>query len=158
MHPLEILQGYRLGGHRATVELQRSGAPGIHIEFDVLKLVEDIRSGRVKAVILTGTAGDGKTYLAYRVMDVLGLDRASVTAAQVEGGYDLDGVYIDLDLSAGPLTDTRVGRLHQALSEWAGSTRTGTRVQEEEAVYRTRPALSWDIAAELAEQVIHDLD
>jgi hypothetical protein len=117
MHPLEILQGYRLGGHRATVELQRAGALGIHIEFDVLKLVEDIRAGRVKAVILTGTAGDGKTYLAYRVMDALGLDRGVVTAAQVEGGYDLDGLFVDLDLSAGPLTDARVRRLHRALTE-----------------------------------------
>lgn len=114
MHPLEILQGYRLGGHRATVELQKVGAPGIHIDFDVLKLVQDV--GEVRSVILTGTAGDGKTYLAYRVICALGLDRAAVAAAQSEGGYDQGGVYIDLDLSAGPLTDARVQRLHQVLS------------------------------------------
>ncbi|TEU10467.1 MAG: hypothetical protein E3J21_26325 [Anaerolineales bacterium] len=113
MHPLEILQGYRLGGHQATVEL---GAPIIHIDFDVLKLVEDIQAGKVKAVILTGTAGDGKTYLAYRVIGALELDRTTVAAAQAEGGYDQGGTYIDLDLSAGPLTDARVRRLHQVLS------------------------------------------
>jgi len=116
MHPLEILQGYRLGGHRATVELQKAGAPGVHIDFDVLKLVDDVQAGKVKAVVLTGTAGDGKTYLAYHVIDALGLDRAAVAAAQAEGGYDRDGVYIDLDLSAGPLTADRVQRLHQVLS------------------------------------------
>lgn len=117
MHPLEILQGYRLGGHRATVELQRAGVPSVHIDFDVLKVAEDVRAGKVKAIILTGTAGDGKTYLAYRVMDALGLDRGVVTAAQVEGGYDLDGLFVDLDLSAGPLTDARVRRLHRVLTE-----------------------------------------
>jgi len=116
MHPLEVLQGYRLGGHRATVELQKAGAPGVHIDFEVLKLVDDVQAGKVKAVVLTGTAGDGKTYLAYRVIDALGLDRAAVAAAQVEGGYDRGGVYIDLDLSAGPLTADRVRRLHQVLS------------------------------------------
>jgi hypothetical protein len=116
MHPLEVLQGYRLGGHRATVELQKAGAPGVHIDFEVLKLVDDVQAGKVRAVILTGTAGDGKTYLAYRVIDALGLDRAAVAAAQAQGGYDRDGVYIDLDLSAGPLTADRVRRLHQVLS------------------------------------------
>jgi len=116
MHPLEVLQSYRLGGHRATVELQKAGAPGVHIDFDVLKLVDDVQAGKVKAVVLTGTAGDGKTYLAYRVIDALGLDRAAVAAAQAEGGYDRSGVYIDLDLSAGPLTADRVQRLHQVLS------------------------------------------
>lgn len=116
MNSLEILQGYRLGGHRATVELQKAGAPGIHIDFDVLKLVGDVEAGEVRAAILTGTAGDGKTYLAYRVIDALGLDRATVAAAQSAGGYDQDGVYIDLDLSAGPLTVERVQRLHQVLT------------------------------------------
>jgi hypothetical protein len=119
MHPLKTLQGYRLGGHRATVELQKVGTPSIHIDFDVLKLVEDIRADEVKAVILTGTAGDGKTYLAYHVIDALRdlreLDRTAVAAAQGEGGYDQGGIYIDLDLSAGALTDARVRRLHQAL-------------------------------------------
>jgi hypothetical protein len=116
MHPLEILQGYRLGGHRATVELQKAGAPGIHIDFRVLDLVKDIRAGQVKSVILTGTAGDGKTYLAYRVIDALELDHARIRAAQKDLDYDQDGVYIDLDLSAGALTDGRVQRLHQVLS------------------------------------------
>jgi hypothetical protein len=116
MHPLEILQGYRLGGHRATVELQRAGTPSVHIDFDVLKLVGDIQAGKVRSVILTGTAGDGKTYLAYRVIDALGLDRATVAAAQGESGYNHGGIYVDLDLSAGPLTDARVERLHQVLS------------------------------------------
>jgi len=117
MHPAEILQGYRLGGHQATVELQKAGMPSVHIDFDVLRLVEDVRAGNVKAVILTGTAGDGKTYLAYRVIDALGLDRAAVAAAQSQGGYNQDGVYTDLDLSAGPLTSARVQRLHQVLSK-----------------------------------------
>jgi len=116
MHPLEILQGYRLGGHRATVELQKVGKPGIHIDFSLLKLVNDIRAGEARSIVLTGTAGDGKTYLAYQVVDALELDRAEVTAAQGQGGYDRDGVYIDLDLSAGSLTEARVRRLHQVLT------------------------------------------
>ena len=44
MHTLEILQVYRLGGHRATAELQKAGTPGIHIDFDVLKLVGDVEA------------------------------------------------------------------------------------------------------------------
>ncbi len=116
MHPLEILQGYRLGGHRATVELQPTGVPDVHIDFDVFKLVEDVRSNKVSAIILTGTAGDGKTYLAYRILAALGLERAAVAGAQGQGGYDRDGVFIDLDLSAGALTEARVQRLYQALS------------------------------------------
>lgn len=117
MHPLKILQGYRLGGHRATVELQRVGAPGIHIDFDVLELVDDIKAAEVGAVILTGTAGDGKTYLAYRVIDALGIERSAVASAQSAGGYHQDGIYIDLDLSAGSLTEGRVQRLSQVLRE-----------------------------------------
>jgi len=105
-----------LGGHRATVELQEAGAPGIHIDFRVLNLVERVQADQVKAVILTGTAGDGKTYLAYRVIDALDLDQDAVRAAQREQGYDRDGIYIDLDLSAGALTDARVQRLHRVLS------------------------------------------
>ena len=116
MHPREVLQGYRLGGHRATVELQKSEEPGIHIDFQVLRLVADIRVGESQAIVLTGTAGDGKTYLAYHIVDALGLDPATVNAVQSRGGYDQDGIYIDLDLSAGVLTDERVGRLYQALS------------------------------------------
>ena len=38
MHPLEILQGYRLGGHRATVELQKVDKLGIHIDFSLLMI------------------------------------------------------------------------------------------------------------------------
>lgn len=116
MHPLEILQGYRLGGGRATVELQPVDAPGIHIEFDLIRLVEAVREGRVPAVILTGTAGDGKTYLAYRILAALGLDRTVVTEAQNRGGYDRDGIFIDLDLSAGALSPSRAERLYQVLS------------------------------------------
>ena len=115
MNPTEILTGYRLGGHQATVELADS--PGIHIDFDVLKLVPDIQSGTVRSVILTGTAGDGKTYLAFRILDALGIDRRAVIAAQAWGGYAQDGVYVDLDLSAGALTVDRIERLYTALSQ-----------------------------------------
>lgn len=116
MHPLEILQGYRLGARRATVELQPADVPGIHIEFNVLHLVDAVREGKAPAVILTGTAGDGKTYLAYRILAALGLERGKVAEAQGQGGYDCDGVFIDLDLSAGTLSQPRVERLYQALS------------------------------------------
>lgn len=122
MHPLEILQGYRLGGRRATVELQPTDVPGIHIEFNVLRLVDAVREGKSPAIILTGTAGDGKTYLAYRILAALGLERAKVAEAQARGGYDRDGVFIDLDLSAGALSPSRVQRLYQALSAPAGLT------------------------------------
>src|SRR5512140_3703400 len=104
MNPIEILTGYRLGGHQATVELQQAGSPSIHIEFDVLKLIPDIQSGAVRSVILTGTAGDGKTYLAFRILEALEIDRRAVINSQASGGYARDGVYVDLDLSAGKLT------------------------------------------------------
>jgi len=117
IHPLDILQGYRLGSRQATVELQRTDVSGIHIEFDVFKLVDVVRQQPGQAIILTGTAGDGKTYLAYRIMDALGLDKTTVRKAQVTGGYDQDGVYIDLDLSAGTLDHKRQKRLYQALSQ-----------------------------------------
>jgi hypothetical protein len=117
MNPIEILTGYRLGGHQATVELQQTDSPGIHIDFDVLKLVPDIQSGTVRSVILTGTAGDGKTYLAFRILDALGIDRQAVIASQAMGGYAQAGVYVDLDLSAGALTMERVKCLHAALSQ-----------------------------------------
>lgn len=117
IHPLDILQGYRLGSRQATVELQRTDVSGIHIEFDVFKLVDVVRQQPGQAIILTGTAGDGKTYLAYRIMDALGLDETTVRKAQVTGGYDQDGVYIDLDLSAGTLDHERQKRLYQALSQ-----------------------------------------
>lgn len=116
IHPLDILQGYRLGNRQATVELQRTDVPGIHIEFDVFKLV-DLAQQTGQAIILTGTAGDGKTYLAYRVMDSLGLDKTVVRQAQASGGYDYDAVFIDLDLSAGVLNDERQKRLYQALNQ-----------------------------------------
>src|SRR5512135_1923532 len=96
MHPLDLLLGYRLGSRQATTELQQSGAPSIHIEFDVLRLVERIRRRPGQAIILTGTAGDGKTYLAYRAIEALGLDRDSVLRAQRRGGYEQDGMFIDL--------------------------------------------------------------
>lgn len=117
LHPLDILQGYRLGSRQATVELQRDDAPGIHIEFALFQLVDHVRQQSGQAVILTGTAGDGKTYLAYRIMDALGLDKTTVRQSQPTGGYDQGGIFIDLDLSAGTLTGQRldmlVARLHQ---------------------------------------------
>lgn len=115
-HPLDILQSYRLGSWGATTELQSSDLPRVHIDFKVLKLVDDVLSARVRSVILTGTAGDGKTYLAYKLIDRLGLDRATVLAGQRSGGYDKEGVFIDLDLSAGQLTEERVDHLHAALT------------------------------------------
>lgn len=116
-HPLYILQSYRLGSRQATTELQRAGAPAIHIDFDVLKLVQDVLDRPGQAVLFTGTAGDGKTYMAFRLADALGLDRAEIQAAQKAGGYERDGVFMDLDLSAGTLTDERVRRLHAVLSQ-----------------------------------------
>lgn len=116
IHPLDLLQGYRLGSRQATIELQRVDVPGLHIDFQVLRLVEAVQQGQVKAVILTGTAGDGKTYLAYKIIEILGLDRARVLQAQPSGGFDAEGVFIDLDLSAGLLTEPRIHRLHEVLS------------------------------------------
>jgi len=46
MHPLEILQGYRLGGHQATVELRKAGAPSVYVDCNALKLVGDIQVGK----------------------------------------------------------------------------------------------------------------
>lgn len=114
MHTLDLLQSYRLGSRQATVELQRQDAPAIHIPFDILKLVEDVKEQHVRAIILTGTAGDGKTYLAYRIVDALGLSRNDVQQAQAGGGYRHEGVFIDLDLSAGSLTEHRVRDLYEA--------------------------------------------
>lgn len=115
-HPLDILQGYRLGSRQATVELQRDDAPGIHIEFALFQLIDHVQQNSDQAIILTGTAGDGKTYLAYRILDALGLDKTTVRQAQPTGGYDQDGIFIDLDLSAGALTEQRLetlaARLH----------------------------------------------
>lgn len=115
--PYEILSGYRLGSRQATVELQRTDIPGIHIDFNVLKLVEDIKSGvqQAKAVILTGTAGDGKTYLAFRILKALGINLTAVRDAQQDGGYNRNGIFVDLDLSAGVLNESRVRILHQQL-------------------------------------------
>lgn len=116
-HPLDILQSYRLGSRQATAELARTDAPAIHIDFDVLRLADDVSSRPGQAIILTGTAGDGKTYLAYRILNALGIAREAVRDAQVTGGYDREGVFVDLDLSAGPLTNDRVQRLHRVLSQ-----------------------------------------
>ena len=115
IHPLDTLQGYRLGSRQATVELQKPGVPGIHIPFRVLDLIDRLAQGG-QAVILTGTAGDGKTYLAYQILDELDLDRNAVLQAQRGGGYDRDGFFIDLDLSAGALSDARVERIASALA------------------------------------------
>ncbi|HOQ29134.1 MAG TPA: hypothetical protein PLH36_10370 [Armatimonadota bacterium] len=115
-HPLDVLQSYRVGSCGATTELQRAGAPGIQIDFAVERLVDDVVAGRVRAVILTGTAGDGKTHLALRILDALGLDRDAVTGAQQNSAYCKDGYLIDLDLSAGSLTPERVERLHASLA------------------------------------------
>lgn len=116
IHPLDVLQGYRLGSRQATVELQRDDAPGIHIDFALFQLVDDVRQQSGQAIILTGTAGDGKTYLAYRIMDALGLDKTMVRQVQPSGGFDQDGIFIDLDLSAGILTELRLDTLAARLN------------------------------------------
>jgi hypothetical protein len=116
VHPLDVLQGYRLGNRQATTELQRPDTPGIHINFKVLDLIAAVEAKPGQAIILTGTAGDGKTYLAYKLLDALGVDRDQVLAAQAFGGYDHDGIFIDLDLSAGVLSVDRIARLQAALS------------------------------------------
>jgi hypothetical protein len=112
----DYLLSYRLGSSAATVELQRADTPKIHIDFYVFRLVADVVNNSGKAIILTGTAGDGKTYLAYRIVDRLGLDREQVKAAQRSSGYNQDGFYIDLDLSAGALTEERIRSLYRALA------------------------------------------
>jgi hypothetical protein len=112
--PFDTLRDYRLGSRQAQIELAE---PVIRIEFDVLRLVEDVQSRPGQAVILTGTAGDGKTYLAFLILDALGISRRAVRDAQVAGGYDREGVFVDLDLSAGPLSGERVQRLHHVLSQ-----------------------------------------
>ena len=71
---------------------------GDPIDFAVERLVDDVVAGRVRAVILTGTAGDRKTHLALRILDALGLDRDAVTGAQQNSAYCKDGYLIDLDL------------------------------------------------------------
>ena len=115
-HPLEILHNYRLGSRQATTELQRSDQPALQIEFDVLKLVEDLKK-QPEAVILTGTAGDGKTYLAYKIIEALGLDLNKVRDGQAKGDYQLGKAFIDLDLSARPLDDNRVVEIGSALEK-----------------------------------------
>jgi hypothetical protein len=112
----DVLLAYRLGSSAATVELQRADAPKIHIDFHVFRLVVDVVNNPEQAIILTGTAGDGKTYLAYRIIDRLSLDREEVKGAQRSGGFNQDGCYIDLDLSAGALTEDRIRSLYQALA------------------------------------------
>jgi hypothetical protein len=115
VHPLDVLQGYRLGSRQATTELQRPDTPGIHINFKVLDLIAAVETKPGQAIILTGTAGDGKTYLAYKLVDALGVDRDQVLAAQALGGYNHHGIFIDLDLSAGVLSVERVARLQTAM-------------------------------------------
>ena len=53
-HPLDLLQGYRIGNRQATVELQRSDAPAIRIDFNVELLVEDLKQESGQAVIPRG--------------------------------------------------------------------------------------------------------
>jgi hypothetical protein len=115
VHPLDILQGYRLGSRQATTELQRPDIPSIHINFKVLDLIATVQAKPGQAIILTGTAGDGKTYLAYKLIDALGLDRDQVVAAQALGGYNRDGIFTDLDLSADVLSVERVACLQTAM-------------------------------------------
>jgi len=115
--PFDILLGYRLGSRQATVELQRTDVPGIHVDFKVLKLLDDLQSStnQPRSVILTGTAEDGKTYLAYKIIEALKLNKEFVQEAQKKGGYSDGGVFIDLDLSAGRIDETRLRQLHQSL-------------------------------------------
>ena len=118
INPFDILLGYRLGSRQATVELQRTDIPGIHVDFKVLKLVDDIQSTTTqpRSIILTGTAGDGKTYLAYKIIEALGLNKDEVREAQKKYGYSKDGIFIDLDLSAGNMDEDRLRRLHLFLT------------------------------------------
>ncbi|HRR82737.1 MAG TPA: four helix bundle protein [Planctomycetota bacterium] len=44
-------------------------------------------------------------------------------------------------------------RLHQALSDWRGTTRTGHLVQEEQAPYGRPPAPTWEQATRVTEEV-----
>jgi hypothetical protein len=57
-HPLDILQGYRLGSRQATVELQKPGVPGIHIPFPALDLIDRLAEGYQELVALFA----GSTY------------------------------------------------------------------------------------------------
>jgi four helix bundle protein len=45
-------------------------------------------------------------------------------------------------------------RLHQALGRWAGTTRTGDRVSEQEAAYSRRNGPEWEDVAELTEEIM----
>jgi four helix bundle protein len=48
-------------------------------------------------------------------------------------------------------------RLHQSLSNWQGTTRTGSIVREEKASYAAEPApLDWERAVELTEQTLSE--
>ena len=118
INPFDILLGYRLGSRQATVELQRTDIPGIHVDFKVLKLVDDIQSTTTqpRSIILTGTAGDGKTYLAYKIIEALGLNKDEVREAQKKCGYSKDGIFIDLDLSAGNMDEDRLRQLYLFLT------------------------------------------
>jgi hypothetical protein len=113
---LDVLQSYRLGSRQATRELQREDSPAFKIEFEVLRLVQDVARTPGKAIILCGTAGDGKTYIAFEVAKALGLDPDVVRREQRPNGYSRDGVFVDLDLSAGVVDDTRARRVYDALS------------------------------------------
>jgi hypothetical protein len=117
--PFDILLGYRLGSRQATVELQRTDIPVIHVDFKVMKLVDDLRSStnQPRSVILTGTAGDGKTYIAYRIIEALNLNKDDVREAQKNRGYSKDGIFIDLDLSAGRMDEARLHQLHHVLAK-----------------------------------------
>ena len=47
-------------------------------------------------------------------------------------------------------------RLHQSLSHWRGTTRTGTEIHEEPALYRTVAAPDWAEAVRITEQVMRE--
>jgi len=48
--------------------------------------------------------------------------------------------------------------LHKALSSWAGTTRTGAEVREDEQPYGRERSVDWDAVAELTARILEDCD
>ena len=68
-------------------------------------------------------------------------------------GYITDERFCQLD-SAYDVCGRMLERLHQALSEWRGTTRTGNVVREEKAVYELSP--EWEAVLQLTEKAMTD--
>ncbi|HUT33469.1 MAG TPA: four helix bundle protein [Planctomycetota bacterium] len=69
-----------------------------------------------------------------------------------EKGYMTPPRFAELD-AAYESCGRMLERLHEALSAWRGTTRTGDMVQEEVAVYARRPNCDWEEAMRITEEL-----